>query len=125
MVSHAIFAAPLDVFASDNYASRTRSAPCDGKRAGNDERELLPSIKENGVTLVGIGAMTRMAAKAYRMADAIRAAGVTVVMGGPTCHRKCWTKPLARDAGRASRCSALGEADQTWRKSCLMPIAVA
>ena len=31
----------------------------------------------------GIGAMTRMVAKAYRMADAVRAAGVPVVMGGP------------------------------------------
>ena len=38
---------------------------------------------EQGIGLVGIGAMTRMIAKAYRVADALRAAGVRVVMGGP------------------------------------------
>ena len=40
-------------------------------------------MREQNIGLVGIGAMTRMIAKAYRMADAIRAVGVPVVMGGP------------------------------------------
>ena len=47
-----------------------------------DEAALRGS-SVNKIGLVGIGAMTRMVAKAYRMADAVRAAGVPVVMGGP------------------------------------------
>lgn len=39
-------------------------------------------VQEGKIGLVGIGAMTRMVAKAYRMANAVRAAGVPVVMGG-------------------------------------------
>ena len=41
-----------------------------------DEPELVQYVRRNHIELVGIGAMTRMAAKAYRMADAIRAVGV-------------------------------------------------
>ena len=40
------------------------------------ESELVQYVRENHIGLVGIGAsMTRMAARAYRMADASRAAG--------------------------------------------------
>ena len=69
---------------------------------------------EEEIGLVGIGAMTRMIAKAYRMADAIRAAGVPVVMGGP--HVTEWpTRRLGRDGGpRHADAVALGEADETW-----------
>src|SRR5688500_4161198 len=51
-------------------------------RAMSDE-EIVRFIKKEKIDLVGIGAMTRMAEKAYRVADAIRLAGVPVVMGGP------------------------------------------
>jgi len=47
----------------------------DGNARPMDEAELVNYAREQGVGLVGIGAMTRMAARAYRMADAVRAAG--------------------------------------------------
>src|SRR5205823_11035070 len=63
---------------------------------------------------VGIGAMTRMVARAYRMADAIRAAGVPVVMGGPHVT-EVPDEALGRDGGpRHADAVALGEADETW-----------
>ena len=48
-----------------------------------DEEGIACYVREQNIGLVGIGAMTRMIAKAYRMADAVRAVGVKVVMGGP------------------------------------------
>src|SRR3954451_22893748 len=42
----------------------------DGNAKPMDEKELVQFILDEKVGLVGIGAMTRMAAKAYRMADA-------------------------------------------------------
>jgi hypothetical protein len=45
-----------------------------------DENGIARFVRENKIGLVGIGAMTRMIQKAYRMADAIRAIGVPVVM---------------------------------------------
>ena len=45
--------------------------------------EILQFVLDQKIQLVGIGAMTRMAEKAYRVADAIRVAAVPVVMGGP------------------------------------------
>jgi B12 binding domain len=47
------------------------------------DEEIVRFIKKENIDLVGIGAMTRMAEKAYRVADAIRLTGVPVVMGGP------------------------------------------
>lgn len=86
----------------------------DGNARRMNEAELVRYIQENHVDLVGIGAMTRMAAKAYRMADAIRAAGVPVVMGGPHVT-EVPEEPLGRDGGpRHADAVALGEADQTW-----------
>ncbi len=55
----------------------------DGNARRMDENEIAQFVLENKIGLVGIGAMTRMIQKAYRMADAIRAIGVPVVMGGP------------------------------------------
>src|SRR6185437_9083044 len=46
-------------------------------RAMSDE-EIVRFIKKEKIDLVGIGAMTRMVEKAYRVADAIRLAGVPV-----------------------------------------------
>jgi bacteriochlorophyllide d C-8(2)-methyltransferase len=55
----------------------------DGNAQPMDETQLAQFVRDQKIGLVGIGAMTRMVAKAYRMADAIRAMGVPVVMGGP------------------------------------------
>jgi radical SAM superfamily enzyme YgiQ (UPF0313 family) len=58
--------------------------------------------------------MTRMIAKAYRVADAVRAAGVPVVMGGPHVT-EVPDEALGRDGGpRHATAIALGEADETW-----------
>src|SRR5436309_6444686 len=55
----------------------------DGNAQPMDEAGIARYVREHNIGLVGIGAMTRMIAKAYRMADAIRAVGIPVVMGGP------------------------------------------
>src|SRR5438034_5339612 len=58
--------------------------------------------------------MTRMIAKAYRTADAIRATGVPVVMGGPHVTELA-DEALGRSGGpRHADAVALGEADETW-----------
>src|SRR5258708_17582265 len=62
----------------------------------------------------GIGARTRMVARAYRMADAMRAVGVPVVMGGPHVTEEA-DEALGRNGGpRHADAVALGEADETW-----------
>src|SRR5258706_13729757 len=84
-------------------------------RAMTDE-EIVQFVREQKIGLVGIGAMTRMAEKAYRVADAIRAAGVLVVMGGPHVT-EVPDEALGRDGGPHHVDSiALGEADETWPK---------
>ncbi|PYS45529.1 MAG: hypothetical protein DMF68_22075 [Acidobacteria bacterium] len=55
----------------------------DGNPRPMNEEELVRYVIKEKIELVGIGAMTRMVARAYNMADAIRGAGVPVVMGGP------------------------------------------
>ncbi|MEJ7575823.1 MAG: radical SAM protein [Pyrinomonadaceae bacterium] len=86
----------------------------DGNAHAMNEEELVSFVREEKIGLVGIGAMTRMVAKAYRMADAIRAAGVLVVMGGPHVT-ECPDEALGRDGGaRHADAIALGEADETW-----------
>src|ERR1043166_5051792 len=55
----------------------------DGNTQPMDDEELVQFAKDKASGLVAIGAMTRMIAKAYRVADAVRAAGIPVVMGGP------------------------------------------
>jgi len=88
----------------------------DGNAKPMDEQQLVRFIKEQNVELVGIGAMTRMVARAYRVADAIRAAGVPVVMGGPHVT-ELPDEALGRDGGPQHADSvALGEADETWPK---------
>src|SRR5918995_4885079 len=78
------------------------------------EDEIVQFVREQKIGLVGIGAMTRMAEKAYRVADAIRAAGVPVVMGGPHVT-EVPDEALGRDGGpRHADAIALGEADETW-----------
>jgi radical SAM superfamily enzyme YgiQ (UPF0313 family) len=88
----------------------------DGNAQPMDESEIAYFVREQNIGLVGIGAMTRMIAKAYRMADAIRAAGVPVVMGGPHVTEEP-DEALGRDGGpRHADAVALGEADETWPK---------
>jgi radical SAM superfamily enzyme YgiQ (UPF0313 family) len=88
----------------------------DGNAQPMDEAGLANFVRANGVGLVGIGAMTRMIAKAYRMADAVRAVGVPVVMGGPHVTEMA-DEALGRSGGaRHADAVALGEADETWPK---------
>ena len=76
--------------------------------------EIVQFVREQKIGLVGIGAMTRMAEKAYRVADAIRLTGVPVVMGGPHVT-EVPDEALGRDGGpRHADAIALGEADETW-----------
>src|SRR3989442_4497136 len=86
----------------------------DGNAQPMDEEGIARYVREQNIGLVGIGAMTRMVAKAYRMADAVRAAGVKVVMGGPHVTELA-DEALGRDGGsRHADAVALGEADETW-----------
>ena len=88
----------------------------DGNAQPMDEESIARYVREENIDLVGIGAMTRMIAKAYRMADAVRAAGVKVVMGGPHVTEMA-DEALGRDGGaRHADAVALGEADETWPK---------
>lgn len=88
----------------------------DGNAKPLTEEELVQFVRDEKIGLVGIGAMTRMVARAYRMADAIRAAGVPVVMGGPHVTEAV-DEALGRDGGpRHADAVALGEADETWPK---------
>ncbi len=86
----------------------------DGNARAMGDDEIVRFVREQKIGLVGIGAMTRMVAKAYRVADAIRAAGVPVVMGGPHVTEMP-DEALGRDGGiRHADAVALGEADATW-----------
>jgi radical SAM superfamily enzyme YgiQ (UPF0313 family) len=86
----------------------------DGNAKPLTEEQLVQFVREEKIGLVGIGAMTRMVARAYRMADAVRAAGVPVVMGGPHVTEAV-DEALGRDGGpRHADAVALGEADETW-----------
>jgi radical SAM superfamily enzyme YgiQ (UPF0313 family) len=86
----------------------------DGNTRPMSDAELVQFAVSEGIGLVGIGAMTRMIAKAYRVADSIRAAGIPVVMGGPHVT-EVPDEALGRDGGaRHADALALGEADETW-----------
>src|SRR6184192_1316494 len=88
----------------------------DGNAKPLNDEQLIEYIKQENIGLVGIGAMTRMVAKAYRVADTIRAAGVPVVMGGPHVT-ELPDEALGRDGGpQHADAVALGEADETWPK---------
>src|SRR5579883_1507225 len=86
----------------------------DGNAQPLTEAELANFVRTNNIQLAGIGAMTRMALRAYKMADAIRSAGAKVVMGGPHVT-ELPDEPLGRSGGpRHVDAIAVGEADQTW-----------
>ncbi|MDE0627476.1 MAG: radical SAM protein [Bryobacterales bacterium] len=86
----------------------------DGNAQSMTEESIAEFVRENRIELAGIGAMTRMAARAYRMADAIRAAGAKVVMGGPHVTEVPY-EPIGLDGEpRHADAVALGEADYLW-----------
>jgi radical SAM superfamily enzyme YgiQ (UPF0313 family) len=86
----------------------------DGNTQPMTDAEIVRFALDGKIGLVGIGAMTRMIAKAYRVADALRAAGIPVVMGGPHVT-EVPDEALGRDGGpRHADSIALGEADETW-----------
>lgn len=86
----------------------------DGNTQPMSDAELVQFVVDKKIALVGIGAMTRMIAKAYRVADSIRAVGVPVVMGGPHVT-EVPDEALGRKGGpRHADALALGEADETW-----------
>jgi radical SAM superfamily enzyme YgiQ (UPF0313 family) len=86
----------------------------DGNTRPLTDAELVEFARREAIDLVGIGAMTRMIAKAYRVADALRAAGIRVVMGGPHVT-ELPDEALGRSGGpRHADSVALGEADETW-----------
>ena len=86
----------------------------DGNAKPMNEKQLVQFARTKGIDLVGIGAMTRMIARAYSFADAFRAEGIPVVMGGPHVT-EVPDEALGRDGGpRHADAVALGEADETW-----------
>jgi radical SAM superfamily enzyme YgiQ (UPF0313 family) len=86
----------------------------DGNTQPMSDSEIVRFVLDEKIALVGIGAMTRMIAKAYRVADAVRAAGIPVVMGGPHVT-EVPDEALGRSGGpRHADALALGEADETW-----------
>ena len=86
----------------------------DGNANAMTREQLVKYCKEQKVDLIGIGAMTRMIARAYKVADALRAEGFRVVMGGPHVT-ECPDEALGRGGGpRHADAVALGEADHTW-----------
>lgn len=88
----------------------------DGNAKAMSEKELVKFAKDQSIDLVGIGAMTRMIARAYNFADALRAAGIRVVMGGPHVT-ELPGEALGHDGGpKHADAVALGEADETWPK---------
>ncbi len=80
----------------------------DRKVQNMNEKEISEYVVENGIGLVGIGAMTRMIGKAYKVADAVRERGISVVMGGP--H----VTVMPEEALKHADSVAIGEADNTW-----------
>ena len=86
----------------------------DGNAQPLTEMEIVDFVRKNKIKLVGIGCMTRVAAQAYRVADAVRAAGVKVVMGGPHVT-EVPDEPIGRDSEpRHADAVALGETDDIW-----------
>src|SRR5687768_488160 len=86
----------------------------DGNAKAMTRAELVRFCQDEGIGLVGIGAMTRMVARAYQFADSLREAGIPVVMGGPHVT-ECPDEALGKDGGpRHADAVALGEADATW-----------
>ena len=88
----------------------------DGNAKAMTRQELVRFCQEENIELVGIGAMTRMIARAYLVADALREAGIKVVMGGPHVT-ECPDEALGRDGEkRHADAVALGEVGNHLRR---------
>ncbi|MBP7865106.1 MAG: B12-binding domain-containing radical SAM protein [Acidobacteria bacterium] len=87
----------------------------DGNVTRHTPGQVADFVVKEQVGLVGIGFMTRMAQKAYRVADAIREVStVPIVMGGPHVTAEP-DEPLGEGGGpRHADAVVLGEADQVW-----------
>ena len=86
----------------------------DGNAKAMTREELATFCLSENIELVGIGSMTRMIARAYLVADELRAAGIKVVMGGPHVT-ECADEALGKNGGkRHADAVALGEADDYW-----------
>ena len=89
----------------------------DGNAQPMDEAGIARFVREQNIGLVGIGAMTRMIAKAYRMADAVRCRGRARGDGRTSRHGNGRRSPRSKTAApRHADAVALGEADETWPK---------
>ena len=86
----------------------------DGNAKPMNEQELVRFARKHQIGLVGIGAMTRMIARAYQFADAFRAAGIPVVMGGPHVTELPGEALGHNGEPKHADAVALGEADETW-----------
>jgi hypothetical protein len=77
----------------------------DGNAKPMDEAQIAQYVRDEKIDLVGIGAMTRMIAKAYRMADAIRATRCEGRHGRPARHGigRRSSRPRRRAAPRRRR----------------------
>jgi radical SAM superfamily enzyme YgiQ (UPF0313 family) len=87
----------------------------DGNVVKWDEREIVQFVRTQAVDLVGMGFMTRMAQKAYRLGRAIRTeTEVPVVFGGP--HVTAVPEEALGRTGEPQCADSvvLGEADQLW-----------
>lgn len=80
----------------------------DGNTRPMSKAALVHLVAKEKIGLVGIGSMTRMIAKAYKIADAVQALGVPVVMGGPHVTE------MPEEALQHADAVALGEADEIW-----------
>jgi hypothetical protein len=75
----------------------------DGNAQPMNEAQIARYVREQEIGLVGIGAMTRMIAKAYRIADAIRSTVSFGCHGGDLMLANCPTRHLVAKADRATR----------------------
>jgi radical SAM superfamily enzyme YgiQ (UPF0313 family) len=87
----------------------------DGNVVHWSEREIVQFVRANRVDLVGMGFMTRMAQKAYRLGQAIRGeTSIPVVFGGP--HVSAVPEEPLGGAGEPQCADSvvIGEADYIW-----------
>ena len=87
----------------------------DGNVVHWSEQEIVQFVRTHRVDLVGMGFMTRMAQKAYRLGRAIRTqTGIPTVFGGP--HVTAVPEEPLGGAGEPQCADSvvIGEADQLW-----------
>ncbi len=87
----------------------------DGNARRLSAAEIVQFVRDEGVDLVGMGFMTRMARTAYQVAAAVRAeTSARVVLGGPHVTAVP-DEPLGRTGlARVADAVVIGEADDIW-----------